>query len=283
MTAHSSEISAFKAPPIEELVIGVQFPPITNFHDAYGGLYWQRVKEEFPKISSQPRIEGPIESLAPPQPLRIEFPITGQPQSRTWLLGKNDEYLIQIQNTRFIVNWRKRQEPYPKFARLRDMFLSHYESFLGLLGEVGLESPRVQQVEVSYINWITDLPAQAFFGPAGATKVMIEGSEVSPEDQNWSARYLIGDDPSVVKRLYAQLQWAIRITNHELSSLEQVNLSPENSQQGYQLGLTFKAARSAGLDRPEIISLIDQARSVSVPVFTDLTTPAAHTTWERYK
>ncbi len=285
MSGDESVISAFKNPPVEEFVLGLQFPPIPEFSDAYAGLYWQRVREEYPKLSSVPRIEGPIESLAPPQALRVEIPfgMSGQPQNRTWLVSKSDEYVIQIQNTRFIFNWRRRQSPYPRFDRLRELFFKHYADFCTLLEDEGLQRPNAQQIELSYINWITDLPVEDFFAPARSTSIAIDGGGIKPEDQSWSARYLLGNDPSLVKRLYVQCQSAFRVAD-PTSPVSQQDPPPQGvGQQGYQFGFTFKAARTSGLDKAEIASLLDEARVTVVPAFTGLTTAHAHEVWGRYK
>jgi uncharacterized protein (TIGR04255 family) len=275
---------AFERPPLEEVAIGVQFLPISNFYDAHAGLYWQRIKDAYPKVSSQPRIESPIESLNPPEQIRFEFPVLNQQQSRTWLISEDDEYLIQIQNTRFFSNWRHRQSSYPRFKKLRTLFLEHFANFGAFLGEVGLDHPIVQQVEISYINWVSDLPVERFFVPATATSMSLTTNvsvRIQPEDQSWGARYILESSESAVKRVYAQCQKAIRVQNPSLG--QDAGSHGGLGEQGYQFALTFKAARSSGFNDSEIDSLVVEGRAALVPAFTELTTPEAHEAWGRYK
>ena len=63
MTASQGDLVAYAKPPVEEVVLGVQFPPIPHFSDAHAGLYWQRVRANYPRAESQLRLEGPINHL----------------------------------------------------------------------------------------------------------------------------------------------------------------------------------------------------------------------------
>lgn len=270
MTTSQGDLAAYAKPPIEEVVLGVQFPPIPRFSDAHAGLYWQRVRASYPRAESQPRLEGPIESPGPPQPMRFELPLGIQPQNRTWLIGDTDEYLIQIQNTRFIFNWRQRQKSqYPRFEALRSQFATYFEAFLALLRDEGLDEPEVQQVEVSYINWIAGLPAQAFFVPASVTGIVIPAGKVLPEDQTLGFRYLLGETDTSIKRLYVQCQPAFR--------------QETPAERGYQLSLVYKAARPSGFGSDELALLLEEGRAIAGSAFTELTTPEAHRVWEKHQ
>lgn len=270
MTTSHSDLTAYAKPPIDEVVLGVQFPPITRFSDAHAGLYWQRVRADYPRVESQPRLEGPIESPGPPQPIRFDFSLGSQAQNRTWLIGDTDEYLIQIQNTRFIFNWRQRQKsPYPRFDALRDQFVAHFEAFQALLRDEGLDRPEVQQVEVSYINWIVGMPPEVFFAPARATELVTPIGKILPEDQNLAFRYLLEETETSIKRLYVQCQSAFR--------------QQEPAERGYQLSLVYKAARPSGFASDEIVLLLEEGRAVAGSAFTELTTPEGHRVWEKYQ
>jgi uncharacterized protein (TIGR04255 family) len=270
MTASQGDLTAYAKPPIDEVVLGVQFPPIPRFSDAHAGLYWQRVRANYPQVQSQPRLEGSIESPGQPQPVRFEFPLGSPPQSRTWLIGDTDEYLIQIQNTRFIFNWRQRQKsPYPRFDALREQFVAHFEAFQALLHDEGLDQPEVQQVEVSYINWIVGMPPEVFFAPARATELVTAIGKILPEDQNLGFRYLLEETDSSIKRLYVQCQSAFR--------------QQAPTERGYQLSLVYKAAHPSGFGNNEISMLLEEGRVVAGSAFTELTTPEAHRIWEKYQ
>ena len=76
MTERPPRLPDYRNPPIDEVVIGVQFPPIPKFQDVHIGLYWQKVRNEYPRTETQPRIEGPIETPEPPQANTAVIPVS---------------------------------------------------------------------------------------------------------------------------------------------------------------------------------------------------------------
>jgi uncharacterized protein (TIGR04255 family) len=266
MTERPSYLPDYRDPPIDEMVIGVQFPPIPNFQDAHAVIFWQSVRQEYPRIQTQPRIEGPIESreALPAAPQVINFPL-GPTQARTWLISEDDEYLIQIQNTRFIQNWRRRQGPYPHFEKIRDAFDDHFKSFRQLLSSEGLDEPTTQQVEVSYVNWITSLPVSKFLKPGSSAEISIDGFPAEPEDQNWGARYRLDKNADVIERLYVQCQAAIR--------------QIEEQEAGYVFQLVYHAAHPEGISSGDVLNFASKGRDIIVKAFDVLTTDVAHAEW----
>jgi uncharacterized protein (TIGR04255 family) len=270
MTERPSDLPNYRKPPVDEVVIGVQFPAIEGLQDGQIREFWKMVRDAYPILERQPRIEGPIESLRP-QPLLIQFPssVTVQAQGRTWMINDNDDFLIQIQNDRFIQNWRRRQDEYGHFDDTRDRFWTNFSKFREFLNTQGLSQPTLQQVEVTYFDWIPELPMSGFLLPATATVIHISGTDHMPEEQSWSARYLIENTIGAVQRLYVQAAPAVR------------PLTPEV--RGTQLGFIFRVARESGFTDDEIAALVNTGRAIVVEAFTQLTTSSAHQLWERYK
>ena len=260
----------YRSPPIDEVVVGVQFPPIPNFQDVHVGLYWQKVRSNYPRAETQPRIEGPIETPGPPQANIPVIPISFAPtQARTWLISDTDDYLIQVQNTRFIQNWRRRNAEYPHFEAIHGLFEDHYQKFRELLKDEHLQEPTVQQVEVSYINWVTGLPISKFLRPGTSATIQVGGQNHEPEDQNWGARYLLSASADTVERLHVVCQAATRpVPNMETGNIFQ---------------LVYHAARAEGFTADEIRRLMPKGRDIIVSTFDELTTADAHAAWEKIK
>jgi uncharacterized protein (TIGR04255 family) len=267
MTERPSHLPDYRNPPIDEVVLGVQFLPIPNFQDVHVGLYWQKVRDTYPRTETQPRLEGPIETPGPPQAnavISIPFGVT---QARTWLISEADDYLIQIQNTRFIQNWRRRQAQYPHFEAILALFEDHYTKFRELLTTEGLQEPVVQQIEVSYINWITGLPMSKFLKPGTSAEIHIDGRPHDPEDQNWGARYRLDASTEIVERLHVVCQAATRpVLEMETGNVFQ---------------LVYHAARADGLATDEVLRLMPKGRDIIVSTFDELTTADAHAAWEK--
>jgi uncharacterized protein (TIGR04255 family) len=269
MTERPAGLPDYRRPPLDEVAISVQFPPIEGLLDTHIREFWKTIRDDYPIAERQPRLESPLESSEPAQPVQVQLSLQPSPNIRMWMISPEDDFLVQVQNTRFIQNWRRRDIEYGHFEEIRNKFWQNYHRFKEFLDSRGLPLPEIQQIEVTYLNWIPEVPMTDFFRPATQTIVTINGLSRTPEEQSWSARYLIPTDIASAERLYVQCVPAIR------------PLTP--GVRGSQLGLIFRAARESGFSDDEASTLIDSGRLMIVEVFTDLTTPAAQETWERYQ
>lgn len=123
-------LGKLEEPPITEVACGVLFKPVPGLDPLALGAYWKPKEKEYPRRE----LKAPI---APAMPVGMELsfgPDIGP--VRTWLISKNDVFIIQIQHDRFYVNWRARQEEYPRFndwddgnRGLLSRFMEEYASF----------------------------------------------------------------------------------------------------------------------------------------------------------
>ncbi len=271
MADRPSHLADYRDPPVDEVVIAIQFAPISDLTDSRTRDFWKSIRDEYPIAEHQPRLEGPIESSDPAQSVTLQLGrLGGAPlQGRLWMISETDDFLVQVQNTRFIQNWRRREGPYNHFEEIRDKFWRNFDKFRTFLNDEGLSVPAAQQVEVTYLNWVPQVPMVDFLLPAAETVITIDGTTQAPEEQTWTAKYLLRDTEDIIVRLYVQCLPAIRPQSPEV--------------RGSQLGLIFRGAREDGLTDDEIASLIDSGRVTIVETFTQITTPAMQETWGRYK
>lgn len=153
----------FKRPPVTEVSIGAVFGPVQGFSQAHVALVWDKIRENYPVAEDQP-----------PLPLEQEPPAAGRPQlnlslmalpplRRTLFNHKDSDRLIQIQQDGLILNWRKGQQPYPRYGSLRNEFESIWKKFVQVVSSVNLVRPVFHQVQVSYSN-VFELPHSNTFG-----------------------------------------------------------------------------------------------------------------------
>lgn len=260
----------YNRPPIDEVAIAVQFPIIENLTEDDLREFWRDLQEEYPLAQSQPRLEGPIEQEDDtPSAPTMQFSVGFLPQGRLWFVNQNDDILVQVQNTRFIQNWRHRQSDYERFEKIHELFWGNFRKYRQFLERKGFVQPKVLQVEVTYINWLPEGPLARYFKPAAGANVTISGTPSQPIDMNWNARYRVPSSAGLIQRLYLQCQPAIRIKPpHE---------------RGSQFALVFRAANPGGISDAEVEDAIYSGRVVIVAAFTELTTEAAHTEWDRFK
>ena len=267
-----TDLPDFKAPPIDEVAIGVQLiAPIERFVDPHTGLFWQSVKDRYPRAESHQRVE------AVPQPLAADgamsapfgFPFSASAGSRTFLVALDDSALLQIQNNRFFRNWRRRDDDYPHFESLSTNFIDEFEAFRAFLTKEGLSEKPIGLFEVSYINWVTGLKMSEFLRPGAAVDLDTVGLERWPDNQHWQAVYECRDGTQrPIARLSAQCAPAARTTTTGI-------------EQGTQFAFTFSCPGSPIIERDRIPELLLAAQRFIVRSFTQLTTPLAHERWQR--
>jgi uncharacterized protein (TIGR04255 family) len=146
---------AFENPPVIETVIGLQFAPLGNFSSAHAGRFWaERLDKDWTKASDAHRLEDAFERFG----AELVWGHAGgmfvrtTPGDRVQIVDKNDERMLQIQDTRFIYNWRKRGRDYPSYDELLPKFRSHFSDFHAFASEHKLGELKVNQWEVTYIS-----------------------------------------------------------------------------------------------------------------------------------
>lgn len=259
----------YEAPPVIEVVLGVQFDPLANFLTAHYGLFSSLVKQEYPILEDRAPLseifEGPQGIQSKPGIELFNMP----PLRRVFLIHIDGNYLIQVQPTRFHHNWRKLREEdeYPHFNSAKERFLKHWGTFQRFVGDNKLGEIRLNQYEVTYINHVVELE--------GAFPAAIE--EYAPLF-SWSSAHSTGFLPSP-GGLTTELRF------------------PLPKQRGV-LHVTFKHGKRA-IDKKDVLILDLTARGTAKPDgsdmeewfalahewivrgFTDLTSAAAHKRWRR--
>ncbi|WP_119418875.1 TIGR04255 family protein [Desertibaculum subflavum] len=168
----------FDRPPVTEVAISVAFARLPRWRNPHAGLFWSRVADEYPDTETKPPIENIMERFGDDMWFREAGPRsepTDSDESRAWFLARPDNYLIQVQSDRFVVNWRKRnpQNVYPRYtAEMRPRFLREWGRFKGFVAEQGLGALDLQQCEVTYVNdilrgdgWNTFAESLSLFSP----------------------------------------------------------------------------------------------------------------------
>lgn len=263
----------YEHPPVTETVMDVGFAPLQGWGIPHFGLFWQRIRSEYPRFEDQPPVALQLERYGegarqqPPPP----FMFIEQPEARCWFFDEGDARLIQVQNDRFIHNWRKvtSADVYPHYEEsIRPSFEREWDRFCKYLADEEISPPEIKQCEISYINHI-DVEATVWHSyvnlidalsrwPGGAS----EGFLPEPETGAFNTNYLL---PSNSGRLRIQVQPVIR---H--SDLKQV----------IQLALIVRG-QPASSSTEEILKWFDVGREWIVRGFTDFTSEKMHQRWGR--
>ena len=144
----------FKSPPLIEVVCGVQFDGLPRFATPHFGAFWERLRREYPQTEDRPPLAEILEPIGEvQQPPRVEL-VDLPPLRRVFFVDRTTNYLVQVQPTRFLSNWRKvlPDDDYPRFTTAYERFVNTWLEFRQFVDEMSLGALRCNQYELSYIN-----------------------------------------------------------------------------------------------------------------------------------
>ena len=149
----------FLNPPVVEFVLGVQFSPLADFTSAHFGLFWNQLNVESAQwtISSDaPLIEDTFELFSAPlwkQPRNLQFRLESAPRTgRIRFENETRDRMVQIQPTRFHLNWRKTVGLKPSYKSLISEFESYFAEFCRFCTDHHLGAVAPNQWEITYVD-----------------------------------------------------------------------------------------------------------------------------------
>jgi len=254
----------YENPPVIEVVCGITFKKIENFKVPHLGLFWQKVRDSYPTCQhAQPL------GFSPEQfDMSDGFPF---PLPRVWFINEQKNGLIQLQNNKFLYNWRKihQDESYPRYQTVINAFKKTLDIFKKYLEDEKLGALEPIECELTYLNHI--LKGEGWESVTDIYRILPDFNwfskekEFLPEPLNlgWHTSFALPEDRG---RLTVKLDQAER----------KIDKCPV-----YILNIT---ARGLGADKSmdAIWSWFEIAHEWIVRGFTDLTdTKVQKTIWER--
>lgn len=265
-----SGLPDFAHPPVDETALSLQFAPIPGFNIPHFGLYWARLRDEYVRFEIQQPLTNVTEQFGagPRVGRQIGVTFLELPEVRCWFVDQSGNRLIQVQRDRFVQNWRKvtGTETYPRYPALRTSLEKEWERFCDFLRDEGLERPKVNQCEVTYVNNIEygkgwsgygelDKVIAALATPKSKGRFLPE-----PEKVNMQVIYRLADDAG---RLYVSFVPVIRV---------------QDGKEVLQMTLTARGAPKSSSD-DDVFRWLDLGRKWVVRGFADFTTEEMHKIW----
>ena len=270
MRPRPEDLPDFLKPPLNEVVLGVQFNEPTGYQLIRAFEVWSLFREVYPEVHEQPPLAPIFETFGLPtqaiSPIQF-FP--APPPPRFWFMRPDGVELIQFQPDRLLHNWRKVGDgtnEYPRFESMVVGFRAELEKLQAYFAGFGQPSLNINQCEVSYINHILKIPGTSS-APSDWLN-MIHFGEQDPEVFSLSFRNIIRDE--IGKPL-----------GRFMCDVGSASLR-NDGQQIITLTLTVRGPPRA----PTLASAVEflmTGRDLIVRRFAELTTTAAHKVWERIK
>src|SRR5438093_876531 len=87
----------YRRPPVNETALSIQFAPIDNFGIPHYGLYWSKIRAEFPKYQIHTPLPSITEQFGDAQIGQgVGFQLLLQPDVRSWFLDDSRNRLLQL-------------------------------------------------------------------------------------------------------------------------------------------------------------------------------------------
>jgi uncharacterized protein (TIGR04255 family) len=249
----------YSTPPVLEVVAGVQFSPLAKLQTRHLGGFCERARKDFPITRDMP----PLFDV--PETPSIEF-LALPPLRRVFILSEDQNYVMQLQDTRFNFNWKrvKPDDPYPRFGTVFAKFQENWGAFSDYVDFENLGPIIPNRYELTYVNHI-ELKGQNLSRELQAKVKMFNWDRVDPgflPAPNSASGVWLFQMPDSKGTLGANLSHAKRPDGRDLLVLNMSCSGPASSQ------YTMK-------------DWFNTAHEWIVRGFTDLTTSEAHKEWGR--
>lgn len=266
----------FAKPPLAEVALSLQFETLERLRTPQIGLLWSEFRQRFPVTEEHTPLDPVFERFGVPRTsapqVRMEM-LDTLPVPRVWFLNEAGTELVQVQQDRFVHNWRKVGEgdEYPRYERLRETFRSELESFQSIVAHEQYGTIVPNQCEVTYVNHIVAGDGWTTHGQLAQVLTVFQSSYSDdhlsePEHAGLAIRYILQDDEQKpIGRLHAAVQPVFR---------------REDNQPMFVFTLTARL-RPAGESTADVLGCLDHGREVIVRAFASMTTPPMHKIWGR--
>lgn len=267
-TQRPNHLPDFRNPPLNEVVLGVQFNSPQGYQQIYAGEVWNLFRSEFSKVEEQPPLAPAFETFGLPTKGRQQIGlITGASHDRFWFLRPDGDELIQFQQDRLLHNWRRvgdETNEYPRFESMVTRFSEELRRLQGYMNKLSSQTLAINQCEASYINHIS-LDSTKFIASDWLRFVAFGGEQ--PDDFSVTFREVIRDaEGNPFGRFICDASIGLRADRQPVLALT----------------LTVRGTPK-GLDIDSSIEFLGMGRDLIVCKFAELTTDEAHKKWGRVK
>jgi uncharacterized protein (TIGR04255 family) len=270
----------FAKPPVTEVALGMQFGALPKLRSLMISRMWDELfKERFPEIEEHPPIQRAVEKFgvvkSPAPALRL-VGFDTPPVPRFWFVngaGAAGTDLVQVQQDRFVRNWRKMDDAvtYPRYERIREWFQRDATAFLRFLQTHQLGDVVPDQCDVTYVNHVKPGTVWKEHGELGRVVLPWSGQHSDDflppeEDVTLQSRYIIpGEKGEPIGRLTVAVQPAY-MTDTEEPVLQMTLIA---------------RGRPMGDGLAGVLKFLDLGREWVVRGFASITTRQMHQIWER--
>jgi uncharacterized protein (TIGR04255 family) len=153
-------------PPVVETALQIQFSDLPHWGTVHHGLYYQLIRERFPKFRHLQELPPVVETF-PPHRKRLQFQLSMQQDSGcAQFESESADRLIRVQRNRFAYHWLSKTShhdvpSYPSYDLNLESCLTEFDLFLSFCGEQSLGEVAPVLCEVMYLNHVRPLEGES--------------------------------------------------------------------------------------------------------------------------
>lgn len=147
----------WKHPPVVEVLLGLQFAPVSGLSNGHLGLYWHQLRSQYPTADDAPPVPLVVEAFGAEPDFAVPGMVLGPAgaDSRLRLRSRDGSRLFQVQNGWIVANWMKQDGVgYPGYGGVLEQFLDGHARFNAFLNAESLPPMVPEAWEVTYIDHI---------------------------------------------------------------------------------------------------------------------------------
>jgi len=259
------DLPDYGAPPLSEVVLGVQFEPVGGYQQIYAGAIWELFKANFPHVEEHPSLPPSFEIFGSNIPSGPSIQLTtGASHDRFWFVSKDKHLLVQFQQDRFVQNWRRvkgEAVDYPRFENMLESYEENLRKLNRYFEATFGSSLKINQCEISYMNHIR-------FSP-----------EVGTTPQEWINFIKFPTDSKIDFRC----DYRKKISNEIGEPVGRLIVGARLNAEGEEI-LSYDLSVKGVPTAPNIESALEfliTGRHLIVTTFTETTSEKAHRAWKR--
>jgi uncharacterized protein (TIGR04255 family) len=260
-----TDLPEYKSPPLDEVAVGVQYAQAPRYASTDAGSVWELFKADYPNVQEQPPLEPSFETFGGANTPSFKLQLSNAPKrGRLWFVSDEQDHLIQFQDNRFLLNWRKRPtaQEYPRFEKISQAFEQNLDKLSDYFTEQHNHQLAINQAEITYIN---NIPIQNY-SETSNWLAFLGFNNIDLENINVNFSEVITDDDD---RPFARMIYTLQSV-----------VSMDGKNKAILFSLAFRGT-PRGSNISDAIEFIKEGRKMIVTRFTELTTESAHKEWEK--
>lgn len=262
----SDELVFFEHSPVVEVAVSIEFLQLpglgavrlVRLHDIW--------RDAFPKVREQPALPPTAAMVMPGGMQTFQFQIgNGLPPLRVWMLNESEDELLQVQNDRLFLNWRKAfggDRPYPRYEHLKEVYLQVFAQFLDSLKQEPVGTFQPHTAVVTYVNRFK-------FEEGESLK-----DAFAPLDVNWDP---LGEGSTEVRLAVPVGVDGLEGQTGLINVTANTDVSDPAATYGYLEIVARTNLQHPGIDDP--LSALDLSHVAAIRCFERITTPKMHSRW----